>query len=54
MNLRTSRILRELRAGKHQTGFKLNPGDPRVIELSGRPVTEPRPELRNQFLNAKA
>ena len=35
MNLRTSRILRELRAGKHPTCFKLNLGDPRVIELCG-------------------
>src|ERR1043166_2880406 len=35
MNLRTSRILRELRAGKRPTCFKLNLGDPRVIELCG-------------------
>jgi 4-hydroxy-2-oxoheptanedioate aldolase len=35
MNLRASRILRELRAGKRPTCFKLNLGDPRVIELCG-------------------
>jgi len=35
MNLRSSRILRELRAGKQPTCFKLNLGDPRVIELAG-------------------
>jgi 4-hydroxy-2-oxoheptanedioate aldolase len=35
MNLRSSRILRELRAGKRPTCFKLNLGDPRVIELCG-------------------
>jgi 4-hydroxy-2-oxoheptanedioate aldolase len=35
MNLRTSRILRELRAGQRPTCFKLNLGDPRVIELCG-------------------
>ena len=35
MNLRSSRLLRELRAGKRPTCFKLNLGDPRVIELCG-------------------
>ena len=35
MTLRSSRILRELRAGKQPTCFKLNLGDPRVIELCG-------------------
>ena len=35
MNLRASRILRELRAGKRPTCIKLNLGDPRVIELCG-------------------
>ena len=35
MNLRSSRILRELRAGKRPTCFKLNLGDPRVVELCG-------------------
>ena len=35
MNLRSSRILRELGAGKRPTCFKLNLGDPRVIELCG-------------------
>lgn len=35
MNLRPSRILRELRAGKNPTCIKLNLGDPRVIELCG-------------------
>ena len=35
MNLRTSRILRELRAGKFPTCMKLNLADPRVIELCG-------------------
>jgi 4-hydroxy-2-oxoheptanedioate aldolase len=35
MNLRSSRVLRELRAGKRPTCFKLNLGDPRVIELCG-------------------
>jgi 4-hydroxy-2-oxoheptanedioate aldolase len=35
MNLRSSRILRELRGGKRPTCFKLNLGDPRVIELCG-------------------
>lgn len=35
MNLRPSRILRELRAGQNPTCIKLNLGDPRVIELCG-------------------
>jgi 4-hydroxy-2-oxoheptanedioate aldolase len=35
MTLRPSRILRELRAGQAPTCFKLNLGDPRVIELCG-------------------
>jgi 4-hydroxy-2-oxoheptanedioate aldolase len=35
VNLRSSRILRELRAGQRPTCFKLNLGDPRVIELCG-------------------
>src|SRR5690242_10632487 len=35
MNLRSSRILRELRAGKNPTSIKLNLADPRVIELVG-------------------
>jgi len=35
VNLRSSRILRELRAGKRPTCFKLNLGDPRVVELCG-------------------
>jgi len=35
MNLRSSRLLRELRTGKHPTCFKLNLGDPRVVELCG-------------------
>jgi 4-hydroxy-2-oxoheptanedioate aldolase len=35
MKLRSSRILRELRAGQPPTCFKLNLGDPRVIELCG-------------------
>lgn len=35
MNLRSSRILRELRARRRPTCFKLNLGDPRVIELCG-------------------
>jgi len=35
MNLRASRILRELRAGKQPTCLKLNLGDPRVVELCG-------------------
>jgi len=35
MNLRPSRILKELRAGKNPTCIKLNLGDPRIIELCG-------------------
>jgi 4-hydroxy-2-oxoheptanedioate aldolase len=35
VNLRSSRILRELKAGRTPTCFKLNLGDPRVIELCG-------------------
>jgi 4-hydroxy-2-oxoheptanedioate aldolase len=35
MTLRASRLLRELRAGKHPTCFKLNLSDPRIIELCG-------------------
>jgi 4-hydroxy-2-oxoheptanedioate aldolase len=35
MKLRTSRILRELRAGKRPTCFKFNLGDPRIVELCG-------------------
>lgn len=35
MSLRPSRILRELRAGATPTCFKLNLGDPRIIELCG-------------------
>jgi 4-hydroxy-2-oxoheptanedioate aldolase len=35
MKLRASRLLRELRAGKQPTCFKLNLGDPRIIELCG-------------------
>jgi 4-hydroxy-2-oxoheptanedioate aldolase len=35
MNLRSSRLLRELRAGEQPTCMKLNLGDPRVIELCG-------------------
>ena len=35
MVLRSSRILRELRAGKAPTCFKLNLGDPRILELCG-------------------
>jgi 4-hydroxy-2-oxoheptanedioate aldolase len=35
VNLRSSRILRELRAGQRPTCIKLNLGDPRVIELCG-------------------
>ena len=35
MNLRASRVLRELRAGKQPTCLKLNLGDPRVVELCG-------------------
>jgi 4-hydroxy-2-oxoheptanedioate aldolase len=35
VNLRRSRILREVRAGRRPTCFKLNLADPRVIELCG-------------------
>jgi 4-hydroxy-2-oxoheptanedioate aldolase len=35
MNLRSSRILRELRAGKRPTCLKMNLCDPRIIELCG-------------------
>jgi 4-hydroxy-2-oxoheptanedioate aldolase len=35
MNLRSSRILRELRAGKRPTCLKLNLSDPRIVELCG-------------------
>lgn len=35
MKLRPSRILRELRAGQSSTIFKLNLGDPRIVELAG-------------------
>lgn len=35
MKLRTSRILRELRAGKNPTSIKLNLSDPRIVELGG-------------------
>lgn len=35
MHLRPSRILRELRAGRNPTCFKLNLADPRIIELCG-------------------
>jgi len=35
MKLRSSRILRELRAGMAPTSMKINLGDPRVIELCG-------------------
>lgn len=35
MTLRASRLLRELRAGRHPTCFKLNLSDPRIIELCG-------------------
>ena len=35
MVLRQSRILRELRAGKAPTCFKLNLSDPRILELGG-------------------
>jgi 4-hydroxy-2-oxoheptanedioate aldolase len=35
MKLRTSRILRELRAGNRPTCFKLNLADPRIVELCG-------------------
>ena len=35
MKLRPSRLLRELRAGKCATSFKINLADPRIIELCG-------------------
>jgi 4-hydroxy-2-oxoheptanedioate aldolase len=35
MKLRSSRILREIRAGQCPTVLKLNLGDPRVVELAG-------------------
>lgn len=35
MNLRKSRLLRELREGKNPTCFKLNLRDPRAVELCG-------------------
>jgi len=35
MKLRSSRILRELRAGERPTCFKLNLADPRIVELCG-------------------
>lgn len=35
MKLRTSRILRELKAGKSPVSMKLNLADPRIIELCG-------------------
>ncbi|MEO5803229.1 MAG: aldolase/citrate lyase family protein [Verrucomicrobiota bacterium] len=35
MKLRTSRLLREMRAGQSATSFKLNLADPRIIELAG-------------------
>jgi 4-hydroxy-2-oxoheptanedioate aldolase len=35
MKLRPSRLLRELRAGKPPTSFKLNLADPRIVELCG-------------------
>jgi len=35
MTLRSSRILRDLKAGKTPTCFKLNLSDPRIIELCG-------------------
>ena len=35
MNLRSSRILRELREGKNPTCIKLNLADPRILELCG-------------------
>ncbi len=35
MKLRTSRILRDLRAGRRPLCFKLNLNDPRVVELCG-------------------
>lgn len=35
MQLRSSRLLRELRAGQAPTSFKLNLADPRIIEIAG-------------------
>jgi len=35
MKLRSSRVLRELRAGQCATSFKLNLADPRIVELAG-------------------
>jgi len=35
MNLRTSRLLRKIRAGQSATCLKMNLGDPRVVELAG-------------------
>jgi 4-hydroxy-2-oxoheptanedioate aldolase len=35
MQLRPSRLLRELRAGQNSTILKLNLGDPRIVELAG-------------------
>src|SRR5687767_9799741 len=35
MKLRSSRLLRELRAGQVPTCFKMNLADPRIIELAG-------------------
>jgi 4-hydroxy-2-oxoheptanedioate aldolase len=35
MNLRSSRLLRKLRAGQSATCLKMNLGDPRVVELAG-------------------
>ena len=35
MKLRSSRVLRELRAGECATSFKLNLSDPRIVELAG-------------------
>ena len=35
MKLRASRVLREIRAGRHATVLKLNLIDPRIVELAG-------------------
>ena len=35
MNLRSSRLLRKIRAGQSATCLKMNLGDPRVVELAG-------------------
>lgn len=35
MKLRASRVLREIRAGRHATVLKLNLVDPRIVELAG-------------------